>query len=512
MHTRAFAMAVALGLSAGAVHAQDSRPHGGAQSPDVLKVALFDFPPFQIVPPSGPSSGFAVDIVRAVARRAGFEIRFVRMPSGTLVEEALEDSAVDVLPNVGILPARDSLMDFSRPVYTSRVRIFVRAGTTGIDDTADLVGRRVGVVRRNSGTSVLDRVPGAVGSTYDSPDDAVSALIAGQVDAMIYPESMLWTVASDLGLQSLVKMVGPPVLEVPRALAVRQGDQALLARLDPAIDALLADPEYAEIVRRWFVDPPSYWTVRRILTWTAVLLALLVVAHYLRVWHLNQRLVRSRDQLRALTAHIRTLQEDEQRLLARELHDEIGQAMAVLKMDLAQLRDHEHDRRELEQRYDAMVAVANSAIEVGHRICTRLRPDVLDRLGLAAAAEWAVGDFEARAGIPCTIDVRGCDRDVDPDVATAFFRVLQEALANVIRHAEADSVQVRLDMSGDPLRMEVEDDGRGAARNELDRPDALGVLGMRERAAALAGRLAIRAAEDGGTLVCVEIPRVRVHA
>lgn len=504
MHKRTLQAGAAILVAASVVRAQDSAP--GPQAKDTLRVGIVEAAPFESVAPSGPSSGFAIDVVTAVARRASFETRFETLPSDEAAEAALRNGAVDVLPNMGIVASRDSSMDFSHPVYTSRVRIFVRTGAPGLRDASDLAGRRVATVRTGSGYGGTSRISGALDTVYTSVEAALSALIAGRVDAMTYPEHQLWNLAAELGLRDLVESTGAPVVEVPRGLAVREGNAALLARLNPAVDALLADHEYTEIVRRWFVEPPPFWTVTRLLTWTALVLLLLGAAHYVRVRHLNQRLVKSRDQLRALAGHLQTLREEEQKILARELHDEIGQAMVVLKMDLSELRDQDGDG--LPGRYDELIAVADSAIQVGHRICTRLRPDILDHLGLRAALEWAAEDFELRAGMPCVLDVQGCDGEIDPETATAVFRIAQEALSNVIRHARADSVEIRLDLTGDPLHMEIEDDGRGATRAELDRPDALGVLGMKERAAGLGGTLTIRSRPGRGAVVAVDVPRV----
>jgi len=488
---------------AGALSAQEQ--HGAATpTPDVIRIPAYDVPASQSEPLAGPTGGFADDIMKAVARRAGLELRYVPVPAGEETILALEGGIVDVIPNVAPSPARELRADFSQTVYVSQVRIFVRAGTSSISDAESLVGRRVARVNLAGGR--VD-IPGMMDTTFATPEGALGALVGGHVDAMIYPQSMMWNLATGLGLQGFVKSVGPPLVELPRALAVREGNDSLLARLNPAIDALLADPEYAEIVRRWFADPPPYWTVTRVLTWAAVVLLLLVIGHHARVWHLNQRLVRSRDQLRALTAHLQTTREEEQRTLARELHDELGQVMAVLKMDLRELREDHSEPAALDERYNAMVAIADSAIQVGRNICTRLRPDILDRLGLEPAVDWAAEDFRERTGLTCRVEGLDSGACVEDGASTAFFRILQESLSNVIRHAQASEVVIRLGLSSDPQWMEVEDDGQGATRAELDRPDALGLLGMRERAAALGGRTTVRTRPGRGTLVRVEIPR-----
>ena len=221
----------------------------------------------------------------------------------------------------------------------------------------------------------------------------------------------------------------------------------------------------------------------------------------------ENHLRRSREQLRALNTRFRSAREEEQKTLSLELHDEIGQAMTALQMDLHSLREADLDRDTVEARLDAMMALTTTVIAAGRRISTGLRPSVLDDLGLTEAVEWLASDFEERTGTACTLEVQGAESSVRGEVSTAFFRILQEALTNVIRHAEADSALIRLDLSGDPPTLEVVDDGRGATEEEIDGSTSLGVLGMRERAAAVGGTVEMGAGDDGGTVVRIAIPR-----
>lgn len=473
---------------------------------NVLRVASFDFEPFHVVSPSGDPRGFAIDVIEAVARRAGMEIRYVSMPSSQAAQAALAEGVVDVLPSMGLIASRDARMDFSVPVHSTQIRIFVKSGRSSIHGLEDLGGRRVAVVERNVGLDIVASLSGVSVTVYDDNADALLALMAGHVDAMIYPESMFWALATELGVRALVKSTGDPLRDVTRGLAVREGNDVLLSRLNPAIDALLADQEYSDIAGRWFPEPPPFWTVRRILAWAGILLLVVVGGYTLRVRYLNRRLVRSQEQLRALASHLQSVREDERTTLARELHDEIAQAMTVLKMELDFLRGPDLTGDRVGERVDVMVTLTDKAISAGHRICTRLRPGLLDDLGLAAAVDWVAEDFEARTGVPCELEVVGSDTTIDPDLCTALFRILQEALVNVVRHADAQSVAIRLDLRGDPLRMEVVDDGRGVSREALDRPTSLGILGMRERAATFGGMVTIGRRAGGGTVLRVCIP------
>ena len=160
----------------------------------------------------------------------------------------------------------------------------------------------------------------------------------------------------------------------------------------------------------------------------------------------------------------------------------------------------------MQERLDAMFELTNTAVDAGRRIATRLRPTVLDDLGLDAAVKWMAEDFTVRSKIPCPVDVSPSAVSLDRGVSTALFRILQEALTNVIRHAECSSVKIRLDLAGDPVRLVIEDDGRGARDEEIDDPRSLGVLGMRERAALLGGTVEVEGVAGSGTTVRVAIP------
>ena len=220
----------------------------------------------------------------------------------------------------------------------------------------------------------------------------------------------------------------------------------------------------------------------------------------------------SREQLRVLAAHLQSVREEERSRIAREVHDELGQALTGLKMDLAWLdknsrpasttdesRQAGEKLKELPERVDAIIATVR-------KIATELRPPVLDDLGLEAAIEWQSQEFEKRTGINCRFHSGLKHADLDQERATAVFRIFQETLTNVVRHAEATQVNVHLREEGDKLVLEVQDNGRGMAGRELSGPQSLGLLGMRERATMLDGEVNIISRQGRGTRVDVRIP------
>jgi signal transduction histidine kinase len=215
----------------------------------------------------------------------------------------------------------------------------------------------------------------------------------------------------------------------------------------------------------------------------------------------------SYQQVRALAARLEETREEERTSIARELHDQLGQALTALKFDLAGLTDRlvEKDAT-LAQDARAITVQMDTMIKTVRRIATELRPGVLDTLGLAASIEWQAREFQQRMGIACSIDVTEQPLPLSSAQATALFRILQEALTNVARHAQAQQVRIRLTALDEGLTLQVQDDGRGINEAQRAGGHSLGLLGMRERAALLGGTFDIRAASGKGTLVTVSLP------
>lgn len=215
---------------------------------------------------------------------------------------------------------------------------------------------------------------------------------------------------------------------------------------------------------------------------------------------------RSREQLRALAAHVESVREQERVRIAREIHDELGQSLTCMGMDLAFLdRQIDPDNKDAAARVAALVELVKDTIRCVRRISSELRPSILDDLGLGAAVEWLAHDFETHAHIACSVDVPE-DLSLPVDLATPMFRVCQEALTNVTRHASASHVSIRLTCSKTDVSLVVQDDGRGITQEEIKRQGSLGLLGMKERVAILGGTLEVEGQPGHGTTVAIRIP------
>jgi signal transduction histidine kinase len=214
---------------------------------------------------------------------------------------------------------------------------------------------------------------------------------------------------------------------------------------------------------------------------------------------------------RNLSTRVETLREEDRTRISRELHDQLGQALTGLKMDLRWIENRleRREEREINPLIDRLVE-AEELIDgltlTVRRIATDLRPESLDQLGLPAALREEAERFTLRTGEPCQVEVDALPQEIPPAVSTAAFRIFQEALTNVARHADATRVSVTCFTQGDTLEIIIADDGRGIPAGEEMKQESLGLLGMRERAEMLGGRLRVDADPAGGTRVTATLP------
>jgi PAS domain S-box-containing protein len=223
-------------------------------------------------------------------------------------------------------------------------------------------------------------------------------------------------------------------------------------------------------------------------------------------------LSQSQDQLRALTERLVKAREEEAIRIARELHDQLGRCLTTIKMDV---RSMERDLAgeissakfyTLREKVRTVEQAVDETVQTVRAIATRLRPGLLDDLGLAAALEWQAEEFQKRSGILCSLAPPAKDPPVNRDQATALFRIFQEILTNVARHAQATKVWVHLGEEDQAIELEVEDNGVGIKDTQLAKRHSLGLLGMRERAAAFGGTVEIAGVPNQGTIVRVRLP------
>ena len=237
------------------------------------------------------------------------------------------------------------------------------------------------------------------------------------------------------------------------------------------------------------------------------------VTVFVDLYRKTAALADSEAKLRALASHLISVREEERSHIAREIHDELGQVLTGLKMEVAWLAKRlNEDQGPLLEKTESMGKLIDSTVQTVRKISTGLRPEVLDEMGLLAAIGWQAKEFQKRTGIRCRLNLPAEIGPVEADLSTTVFRVFQEILTNVARHSRATRVDVDLKNGGGKLVLQVADNGIGIAQQEGTGRKSLGLLGMQERALRVGGEVNIGSQPGHGTRVVVSIPTAKEAA
>ena len=221
----------------------------------------------------------------------------------------------------------------------------------------------------------------------------------------------------------------------------------------------------------------------------------------------EMELKRSQELFRSLSEHLQVIREDERTRIARKIHDDLGQALTALKIDLSWLNKKlANDQDLIREKLQSMVTLINETIETVHNVSEDLRPGILDDFGLSAAIEWQAEEFQRRTGMECRINLTPIEFDLSKEKSTNLFRIVQESLTNVIRHANATKVEIELNEKNGILLLEVADNGKGISRAAISNPKSFGLIGIKERVHSLGGDVNIAGTPDEGTRLTVKMP------
>jgi len=221
----------------------------------------------------------------------------------------------------------------------------------------------------------------------------------------------------------------------------------------------------------------------------------------------EEALNKSHEQLRQLATHLEKVRETERTHIAREIHDELGQQLTGLKMDISWLgRKITNQGNDVKLKINETIHLIDLTVKTVRRIATELRPSILDDLGLLAAMEWQSEEFEKRSEISCVFSSNVTEANVSADLATGIFRIYQESLTNVLRHSAASQVKSFLKIKEGILEFSISDNGKGFIANEIANKKTLGLLGMKERTNLLGGSYEITSKPGKGTSVLIIVP------
>lgn len=261
---------------------------------DRTLIAVFprEFPPIYTVTENGLPSGFGIEFVEEVAKHAHLRIEYRPVENWVEAMTQLAEGKADLIPNEGITEARGKLFEFTVPIESVPLSLFVRGERRDLTGLDDFAGRRVGVVRSNYGVTLMEQHPEIRTRTFRSLGDLFEALIDGRIDGAVYPTPIFQTYAKRRGAHEQIRTVGAPLAVLQRAIAVHRDDAALVDRLNEAIGQVLASPGYPDLYRRWHPVPVPFWNTQRVLLALLSMLALAVIAWYLHRVRLLRRMNR----------------------------------------------------------------------------------------------------------------------------------------------------------------------------------------------------------------------------
>lgn len=346
------------------------------------------------------------------------------------------------------------------------------------------------------------------------------------------------TPAQREALGRLNSLVGKKLSELEAAIALykKDGSQAAQALLDTGIGRRAMDDIRAEVDtmsathRRQLDEASARWSNDIAFARLGMqIMTAFTVALLLVVWFLARRDAQQREQRRRmavedkrrleseveertaelseLSSYLQRVREDEKSKLARDIHDELGGILVSAKMDVAWVEERMRKKdAEIAAKLERALQALDEGVQIKRRIIEELRPTLLDNLGLSSALDWQVHEICDRAGIPCTIATPSDDSMIQPQVSIALYRILQEALTNIVKYAKASNVNVDLGIGSDTITLLIEDDGIGIPDDAQNNLLSHGIAGMRQRVRALHGEFAIGRRPEGGTMIEVNIP------
>ena len=494
------------------------------------------WPPHYIAEEGRKPTGFAVEILDAVAQRAGYKVTYKVTKTMREAYDMAVEGSVDLMPNVGVVPERLSEFAFTDPVETFVVSIFVRADTQDIAGAPDLAGHRVAVVKRNMGLRLMSKRPDVESVVFEDIRSALFDLVAGRVDAMIYPAPILQDLAKQVGIERRIKIVGEPLLEVKRAIAVHPSRTEIHRRLSAAVDEFVRTPEYQEIYLRWFGRPPEYWTAARVLALAGGIIVFIVLGfslwHYRTVLHLNRtledRVERRTRELRDAEAELRR----KERLatlgeltgtVAHELRNPLGAivtSFAVIKHQLnGDGGDLSRSFDRAERNIDRCTGIIDELLEYAQIKAVNREAIDFDRL-----VGEILDEYDLPAGISLYRDL-GLEHRIVSGDPEQIRRIIVNFMDNACQAIDAladgevasGCVTVCTKPSGAGIELSISDNGVGIPPDLLDRifeplfstkpfGVGLGLPNAQNIVAAHGGSLTVANDPAGGARIAVWLP------
>jgi len=528
------------GLSLGMASASGTSP-AAAASRTIMVCGDRDYPPYEFLE-QGQAQGFNIDLIRAVARVTGLRVEIRLMP-WAVARTQLERGEIDALTGMYHTPEREQRVDFSSPHTVISHDLFVRNESL-IHSLEEAKDKEIIV---QEGDIMHDYLL-ASGLTHrvvlvKDASEVVRCLSEGQCDAALLSRIQGNYYARKSGFHN-IKPVGAEIRPQQYCIAVAKGNDALRRKLNEGLYILKTSGEYQRIHRRWLgeYEAESFWPMVKKALWGLVGVSALLLIALGWVWALRREVGRNTEALRQahaemeqvvrartaelaeanallmrqlnergrLEAEIKRLagrlldiQETERKKISADLHDNLGQLLALARLEMAAV--HPADDASCQEK-EKTLELLNTALGFVRKLAQSLRPTYLEDMDFHCAIETLFADFETGAGIKITLNCEGPTGLIGRDHYVCLYRVIQESLTNVVRHASASSVQIRLGVKNRRVQLEIQDDGKGFAPASMPAGAGIGLVGMRERLSQCGGELRILSHPGQGATVLATIP------
>ena len=489
--------------------------------------------PFEYYDDYGRYRGLTSDYIQILAEQLDLEFIEIKKQSLPAIGVALDSGEIDIASYLPLVDSRRTDREYSEPIIRMPIVLLGRVESPLITSLFSIDTEIIAVEKYSYADRILQINHPDINIIYvDSTQDGLRALQKAEVDVFIHNAFSAEFFQRKMGL-SPFKIVNT----TPYTFDIHFTVNKKLAPLIPILQKVMAG--LSEREERLLFDKWINIQVERQLDWRTVilwgglsLLVVLVVIAGILIWnrHLasevavrTMELENSSNELRDLARHMTRVREDEKSMLAREIHDELGHTLTALSMGMRRLEglfksgamgqdvfavagSGQAVGEPIENKFRELINLVKEASHTSRKIMSDLRPGVLEDLGLTAALEWLVHEFQTQCNIECALFADDISAGISDDAATALFRIVQESLTNIAKHADATYITVSLKREAAAIVLCIVDDGKGLSRNWETKEGSFGLKGMRERTLALGGELHVEPAEDGGVSLRLQVP------
>ena len=497
--------------------------------------------PFEYVDSSGQYRGLTSDYIAIISEQLDIDFEPSLFSDLTALSEAIQENQVDL---ASYLPPPRGKLSYSESVIEMPIALFGRQDSALIVGIESIRDERVVIEKPSKAQQILSKFYPQIAVSYvDTPAEGIQAVLAGSADIFIHNVFSVEYYTRKLGLPPLKTVSNTPyTFEI--AFAVTDEFRPFIPIFQKVISGL-SKRERQLIFDKWVnIEITRKLDLKRIGLWAGGLLVLVLLVFLAilrwnkilqeRVAYRTQELELSSKNLRSLARHMDEVREEEKAKLAREIHDELGHTLIALTMAVRRLKSTASKNFnqpevnssliksspnksspikgspiksfELNKQFDEIKALLVQASSTSRSIMSDLRPSVLEDFGLAAAIEWLAHEFEIHHQTLCIVRGTQPPDSISPTIAIAVFRIVQESLTNIAKHAKAKKVQIKLSSNNGLLKVEIIDDGVGFQSGWDNKEGSFGFQGMRERAMSFNGEISVANGKKSGVVLRLQIP------